>query len=265
MNVVDSLLKFFGGGGDSSSSRTMLLFDRLAMASVVPILTSALWYTARTIVEVTDPEQSLWVQLWLSHQNRVLDRVRRFGLLSSSSAGTGHNGRRHRGGQDDDVVVDRNGPPTLTLVPADGVSVWVWYGRWPVSISVHRTRNVYSPCDYIGYNITIWFAPFGASVAKELILQGRKLWLAKRSETTEIWTHIPHHQPTEFSIATRKSRPLSSVIVENGIKEALLEDATQFLDGEQWYVKKGIPFRRGYLLYGPPGCGTSMNVPIRFW
>ncbi|XP_035711332.1 mitochondrial chaperone BCS1-like isoform X2 [Folsomia candida] len=29
---------------------------------------------------------------------------------------------------------------------------------------------------------------------------------------------------------------------------------------ENWYVEKGIPYRRGYLLHGPPGCGKSSLV-----
>lgn len=35
--------------------------------------------------------------------------------------------------------------------------------------------------------------------------------------------------------------------------EALLVDCREFLDSEQWYAHHGIPYRRGYLLYGPPG------------
>jgi hypothetical protein len=266
MNLIDPLLTFFGvGGGDGSSAQPR--FDRLAMASAVPLLTSALWYSARTIVNVMDPEHRLWVQLWLSHQNKALGRVRQFDLLSSSTSSMDGGMDQHylysrgrgggRGGKGDDSS-DRHGPPTLTLLPAEGASVWLWYGRWPVSIST--SRHSHRRGHFSGISITIWFAPFGSTVAKDLILQGRKLWLAKRSETTEIWTHIPHHSPSEFNVTTRKSRPLSSVIVENGIKETLLEDATQFLDGEQWYVKKGIPFRRGYLLYGPPGCGEFRHA-----
>ena len=29
------------------------------------------------------------------------------------------------------------------------------------------------------------------------------------------------------------------------------------LEMEDWYVKAGIPHRRGYLLHGPPGTGKS--------
>jgi len=36
-----------------------------------------------------------------------------------------------------------------------------------------------------------------------------------------------------------------------------------FLQSEEWYIEKGIPFRRGYLLHGPPGTGkTSFTEAI---
>ena len=43
--------------------------------------------------------------------------------------------------------------------------------------------------------------------------------------------------------------------------QALLEDAREFLNSETWYTERGIPYRRGYLLYGIPGGGTSAE----FW
>jgi hypothetical protein len=33
----------------------------------------------------------------------------------------------------------------------------------------------------------------------------------------------------------------------------------QFLASEQWYAHHGIPYRRGYLLYGPPGEAAPMH------
>lgn len=34
----------------------------------------------------------------------------------------------------------------------------------------------------------------------------------------------------------------------------------EFLNSEQWFAHRGIPFRRGYLLYGIPGTGKSTTV-----
>lgn len=52
-------------------------------------------------------------------------------------------------------------------------------------------------------------------------------------------------------------RSLSSIVLKDGITEAIQEDLEEFLESKQWYKERGIPYRRGYLLYGPPGCGMS--------
>ena len=67
--------------------------------------------------------------------------------------------------------------------------------------------------------------------------------------------------------------------MDDGIKELILEDARDFLKSKQWYADRGttfvlpsgsmpyylthlsgIPFRRGYLLYGAPGSGKTSII-----
>jgi chaperone BCS1 len=58
----------------------------------------------------------------------------------------------------------------------------------------------------------------------------------------------------------RKKRPLGSVILDEGVKEGVVADVRDFMTRQQWYVDRGIPYRRGYLLYGPPGSGKSSFI-----
>ncbi|KAK2031987.1 hypothetical protein LX32DRAFT_636789 [Colletotrichum zoysiae] len=58
----------------------------------------------------------------------------------------------------------------------------------------------------------------------------------------------------------RKKRPLGSVILDEGVKEGIVDDVRDFLGRQQWYVDRGIPYRRGYLLFGPPGSGKSSFI-----
>uniref|UniRef100_A0A915E138 Mitochondrial chaperone BCS1 n=1 Tax=Ditylenchus dipsaci TaxID=166011 RepID=A0A915E138_9BILA len=58
----------------------------------------------------------------------------------------------------------------------------------------------------------------------------------------------------------RKKRTLESVVLAEGVKEALSEDLQDFLDSEDWYNEMGVPYRRGYLLYGPPGTGKTSFI-----
>lgn len=58
----------------------------------------------------------------------------------------------------------------------------------------------------------------------------------------------------------RKKRPLCSVILDEGVSESIVGDVREFLSRHQWYVDRGIPYRRGYLLFGPPGSGKSSFI-----
>ncbi|KAF9473951.1 P-loop containing nucleoside triphosphate hydrolase protein [Pholiota conissans] len=58
----------------------------------------------------------------------------------------------------------------------------------------------------------------------------------------------------------KQRRPLSSIILQEGVIHSLVQDAREFLQSEDWYVKAGIPHRRGYLLHGPPGTGKSSTI-----
>ncbi|KAF8469050.1 mitochondrial chaperone BCS1 [Kalaharituber pfeilii] len=58
----------------------------------------------------------------------------------------------------------------------------------------------------------------------------------------------------------RRKRPLESVILDTGVKESLVADVKDFLASSEWYYNRGIPYRRGYLLHGPPGSGKSSFI-----
>lgn len=58
----------------------------------------------------------------------------------------------------------------------------------------------------------------------------------------------------------RRKRSIESVILDKGVKERILTDVQDFLDSSKWYYDRGIPYRRGYLLHGPPGSGKSSFI-----
>lgn len=58
----------------------------------------------------------------------------------------------------------------------------------------------------------------------------------------------------------RRRRPVNSVVLSEGVSERIISDCKEFINNSQWYADRGIPYRRGYLLYGPPGCGKSSFI-----
>ncbi|GAA6008378.1 bifunctional AAA family ATPase chaperone/translocase BCS1 [Rhodotorula paludigena] len=58
----------------------------------------------------------------------------------------------------------------------------------------------------------------------------------------------------------REKRLLPSVVLDEGVKERVVQDVQAFMQRGKWYSERGIPYRRGYLLYGPPGSGKSSFI-----
>jgi chaperone BCS1 len=58
-------------------------------------------------------------------------------------------------------------------------------------------------------------------------------------------------------------RPMSTISLKKGMSEKLISDLKTFLDSREKYNQIGVPWRRGYLLYGSPGTGkTSTTLAI---
>lgn len=61
-----------------------------------------------------------------------------------------------------------------------------------------------------------------------------------------------------FDIKTNKE--LKYVFVSNGVKLNFIDEIKKFLNNEQFYKKRGLPYKTSYLLYGPPGCGKTSII-----
>lgn len=58
----------------------------------------------------------------------------------------------------------------------------------------------------------------------------------------------------------RMKRSMSTVYLDEALKQRVVDDLHSFLDRRRWYADRGIPWRRGYLFEGPPGTGKSTLI-----
>lgn len=66
----------------------------------------------------------------------------------------------------------------------------------------------------------------------------------------------------EKTVAKRK-RTLDTVILPGEIAQETVQDLQAFLQNQNWYISHGVPYRRGYIFYGPPGSGkTSLALSL---
>ena len=66
-------------------------------------------------------------------------------------------------------------------------------------------------------------------------------------------------------LTSKPRRGLDTVILDGSKKEEVMDDVEEYLDEatKTFYGNRGIPYRRGYLFYGPPGVGkTSLALAL---
>ncbi|KAK2777402.1 mitochondrial chaperone bcs1 [Colletotrichum kahawae] len=95
-----------------------------------------------------------------------------------------------------------------------------------------------------------------SQIVQNLMGECRLEYLKISENKTSIFEH---HNNGWKRTMTREIRPIKTVIMKEELKQTLLDDIRAFLDpnSHTWYADRGMPYRRGYLLYGRPGTGKS--------
>lgn len=90
-----------------------------------------------------------------------------------------------------------------------------------------------------------------------------RAWAAASERTAD---HIRIYMTTKYAGFSRMIhmplRGLDTIYLDEKLKRNILEDMANYLspESERYYREKGNPYRRGYLLHGPPGTGKSSLV-----
>lgn len=147
---------------------------------------------------------------------------------------------------------------TFDFVPSPGSHFFRFKNTW---IRVERSREKQMIDLHRGApweSVTLTAVGWNRNIYFQILEEARKLALQKQEGKTVMYTAMGSEwRPFGYP---RRKRPLDSVILDQGISDRLVKDVKEFTENPHWYMDRGIPYRRGYLLYGPPGCGKSSYI-----
>ncbi|KIM35523.1 hypothetical protein M413DRAFT_449721 [Hebeloma cylindrosporum] len=195
-----------------------------------------------------------WITLFLTDK-KVWKRSRYFHVTAATSA-------RKWG--------IKTGPPRIAehvdCVPTyQAPQLFQWKGYWA---EIKRDAGGFAFAEERGSRwcrkIYLTIYSRDTKVLSALIEDARQLYLNLSQPNVIIRTadkgRIGLGDSTWLESKAKRRRPLNSIFLQEGVMESILEDAREFLDSEEWYTLAGIPYRRGYLLHGPPGTGKSSTI-----
>jgi chaperone BCS1 len=164
--------------------------------------------------------------------------------------------------EEEDPAADARKKKALAYTPTFGSHWFLYKGR---ILIFRRTQNTQQSAFLtVSEREEISISCFGRNpwILKELLHQAREEYMKRDEAKTLIYrgtTKSGSSEPQWQRCMARTSRPFSTVILNEKVKQELIDDVTDYLNPatRRWYSNRGIPYRRGYLLYGPPGTGKS--------
>lgn len=145
-----------------------------------------------------------------------------------------------------------------SFVPCPNIPHWLLHNGWPIMVYRKRQVERAAGSDVLEM-LEMSTLGVGSTVMRDILAEARLQAVRRDSDRTVIY-HNGGGRWMRNQEDNRSRRSLSSVILEGNAREHLVDDVKLFLDSKAYYQNLGVPYRRGYLLHGPPGCGKSSLV-----
>jgi len=145
--------------------------------------------------------------------------------------------------------------PEIVFSPSPGHHFVRHKGKWLLIEKERKENTSGSSMGGVRYHESMTISMLGRDRAfmQSLFEEARD---AATTRKLGVECYLPRYEDWELNSHT-SPRLLGSVVLQEGVGEAVIEDARKFLESREWYESVGIPFRRGYLLYGESGSGKS--------
>jgi len=187
-------------------------------------------------LDITDRSEAFeWVTDWAEHTG-YMKRTRRISVSSRSY------------GSDEQKA---------HFSPAPGWHL-AWWRHRPLLISRHRKDTVATT----GSNYREFWRITMIGQNRHAVQFIQDCYDNNRKQRTKNECVMLHEagRYSETEMTPIRKRPLSSIILPYEIKDDLIKDVQEFIQKKEWYRSMNVPWRRGYLLYGPPGNGKSSLI-----
>ncbi|KIK08205.1 hypothetical protein K443DRAFT_672695 [Laccaria amethystina LaAM-08-1] len=216
--------------------------------------TTALRRRLLVSLEINNKDKSYeWFLAWMAHQAGEPSK----GNVALRSAPWV---RSHQLSVETTVEQRKNGSSSAAfkLVAGPGNHYINYKGAWMQVKRERETRSMQLMSGVPWETVTLTTLSRDQNLFPQLLSEAREL--AMRGQEGKLVIHTawgiewrPFGQP-------RQKRPIQSVVLEPGVAQRIESDIKTFLERRQWYADRGIPYRRGYLLHGPPGSGKTSFI-----
>lgn len=147
----------------------------------------------------------------------------------------------------------QGGKPEAYLSPGEGLHIFRLNGRW-----MWLQRDIQVAATVIE-KISLSMLGRDRRPLEAFVQDALEHRVAR--ELNRVAIYIPSPYTNEWMRARLGNhRKLDSIVLKTGQTEAILADLNQFFSSRLRYEDLGIPWRRGYLLHGPPGTGKTSLV-----
>lgn len=183
-------------------------------------------------------------------------------------AEAGHAEARIDEGDDTYTAVRRYKIPTRALDEPEG-SVFddVLFARW--TYEWHGRSVVCYKMEWVDYGFREQ-KYYAIVTDRSSFMKGRCTYAEKLIKACGTWTRQLHDEvyvyedgywqkdKTLFSAVSKAS--WDDVIINPAMKTAIINDVESFFGSRETYLQYNIPWKRGVILHGPPGCGKTISI-----